>query len=699
MSSEVRGVTLRPANFPSVQYFGFLWNGRTVVVLFGLGLTVSIGVWIYRYFQYDHASPVELPPAVLQESEGCRLELGVFQEYPRDVLGKIASFLPERDLVSLGLCSTRLAKICSEDSLWKPISIKLPLPPKEGEMTYQKQVNQFYHRFRQVIFLISHLPRESILAWNPRDCYEMHIKSFGQRKTTIAIETALDHKFFDVVFRFSQIFLRYPAPPWIYRRAVAHRQWYLAYKILEKQPELINHIRDEVILFACEDNKIDLVESILQQGPISKSSLENCVSKATELGHLDMVKLLLSKNEPLGVHCREAAYQTAAIARRLDIMKVLEDNSIRKWLHLLVASYAHVQGYDEIVAYLGSQDDISEDDLRMAVSAACGFGTKGCEKELVQLLLQKGEITEESRRDCMCSAVRAGLEDVIGILLNNGRISEESRTLVLNDAIDCGHLGIVNLLLQDGPIDKRSRGIAFEKAAKARRLDIMKAVDDKSIPAWQRFLVASYAHIQGYNEITEYLGLQGNISEEDVVQAISSICKGVSPIGFNKEVVQLLLQKGRLTEDVRGSCVFEAIRLVMEEHPKLEVIDSLLADGPISEEMRILSLKLAVIRGYSGVVNRLLQLGGISEDVCRDSLLDAVLQEREEVVAALLEKNMISVQTCIMALDLAVSRGRHGITNLLLLNNKISVFRALISGNLYFAWAMFRTRFTKMIWS
>jgi len=335
----------------------------------------------------------------------------------------------------------------------------------------------------------------------------------------------------------------------------------------------------------------------------------------------------------------------------------------------------------------------------MTVSAACCFGPKGREKELVQLLLQKGEITEESRRNCMYSAVRAGLEDVIGALLNNGPISEESRTLVFNDAIDCGHLGIVNLLLQNGPIDRGSRGIAFEKAARARSLDIMKAVDDKSIPAWQRFLVASFAHSQGYNEITKYLDLQGDVSEEDVVQAVSSICKGFSPVGFKKEVIQLLLQKGRITEDVRGNCVLGTIGIVMEEPLKLEVIDTLLANGPIPELMRIESLKLAVIRGCQGVVNRLIQIGGISEDVCNDCMLTAVRESREEVVAVLLEKSTISVQTCIMAFDVAVSRGYQGIANLLLQYNKISVFGALISGNLYFAWAVFRNRLNKMILS
>lgn len=364
MRTEIRPTTSLPANLHAGHSFTSIWNTRTVVVLCGLALVGSIGIWIYRYFT---------------------------QRATRD--------LPPLEIKNIS---------------WEELSQELHLPPKEESKTYEQQVQDFYQQFGQFIDKTS-LPKATegpghfiaellinsviyfvktkIMNTTPQAIYEefmTSLKEGSQAKRSEAVSIALEHGFLDVAFHFTQTDIINQEQNWIdwekvLSKAGQQKQWYMVNKLLEQssnQADLIRTAnRSFVLCWAAEDGQLDIVKLVLKKGPIPENWLGIAFCIAAKIG-------------------------------RLDIMKALFENvTIPRYCRFWAACNAHVKNYQAIIREMGPPESCKED-IAKAIIAACHDNNL----ELVTYLLQMGEISQEDRENALQIAQEKGFETIAQLL-------------------------------------------------------------------------------------------------------------------------------------------------------------------------------------------------------------------------------------------------------------------------------------------
>jgi hypothetical protein len=418
---------------PVTTWYGVLpvplWNTRAVVVLFSIGLIGSISLWVYRYLCTSHSSEKKSPLT----NQVQRLEYkgpGVDTVFAKELFVYIAAFLSTEDLVSLSRCSKTLSSICAVDSLWKPMSEKLLLPPINNPMTYREQVISFYSefekfstsnvfkKFRNSISFPSH-SKLNMPAFLQVSIDSLRTCSLAKRQEIIS--QAMEMNCRDIAFYFCQkevipITLFYATlqmpktcqidgPP-------KNQNLRLNFDFLWIHniylPPLLpaDEYRGLVVCVALIMNRLDIVKVQLKKGPISPKRCEDAFMTAVKSGKIDIVDLLL-KNSEISTFCRGDAVWWAVVGGRLDI---------------------------------------------------------------IDLLLKNGEISIKCRGDAVWWAVVGGRLDIIDLLLKNGEITEENILYVFKVADEKGHRCIIDLLMRYTLRSEQDLQDAVIKAKEAQQM-------------------------------------------------------------------------------------------------------------------------------------------------------------------------------------------------------------------------------------
>ena len=200
------------------------------------------------------------------------------------------------------------------------------------------------------------------------------------------------------------------------------------------------------VVSAAKIGRDDIVEGLLQSGPISDEHRGQAVRNAARSGHVQVIDKILQSGPISDEHRGEAVNDAA--------------------------SSGHVQVIDTLL----QSGPISVEHRGEAVRSAVVFR----HVHVIDTLLRNGaQISDRDRGLAVMNAAVRGLVQVIEALLRNGQIvSDEDRGRAVVDAARFGNYNIVEVLLQSGPISVEHRGQAVRYAAANYDLRLVMLLQD-----------------------------------------------------------------------------------------------------------------------------------------------------------------------------------------------------------------------------
>jgi hypothetical protein len=348
--------------------------------------------------------------------------------------------------------------------------------------------------------------------------------------------------------------------------------------------------RGLAVVSAAKSGHDDIVEGLLQSGPISTYYCGEGVRFAAENGHLQVVERLLQRWPEFYGH----AVVAAAGKGHIDIIKKL----------------------------LEGDAQISEDHRHEAVMNAAGEGHLEVLEWLIHLwpeflgvalirVLENGQISEDHRRYAVESAARHGHHELVNRVLLRW---PEFRCDAVVGAAYFGQLQLIEMLLQSGSISDEYRGMAVGNAAEKGHLEVV----ERLLKRWPEFhghavvVAAKNDHIDIFEKLLEG---DAQMSELDCGLAV----RYAAEYG-RLEVIEKLLQYG-ICDNSHGLAVCSALR-----NGHIGVVDSLLRERPINDDYRGLAVKYAAEKGHMDIIERLLEGGARIPQHYRDEAVHALGQ-------------------------------------------------------------------------
>ena len=348
--------------------------------------------------------------------------------------------------------------------------------------------------------------------------------------------------------------------------------------------------RGLAVVSAAKSGHDDIVEGLLQSGPISTYYCGEGVRFAAENGHLQVVERLLQRWPEFYGH----AVVAAAGKGNIDIIKKL----------------------------LEGDAQISEDHRDEAVMNAAGEGHLEVLEWLIHLwpeflgvalirVLENGQISEDHRRYAVESAARHGHHELVNRVLLRW---PEFRCDAVVGAAYFGQLQLIEMLLQSGSISDEYRGMAVGNAAEKGHLEVV----ERLLKRWPEFhghavvVAAKNDHIDIFEKLLEG---DAQMSELDCGLAV----RYAAEYG-RLEVIEKLLQYG-ICDNSHGLAVCSALR-----NGHIGVVDSLLRERPINDDYRGLAVKYAAEKGHMDIIERLLEGGARIPQHYRDEAVHALGQ-------------------------------------------------------------------------
>jgi len=416
------------------------------------------------------------------------------QDLPNEALVNIASFLPEIDLTHLGQCSKKLAGICKDDSLWKPFSQRLFLPPIENsipedsmenppeqgskqtekdtqaEMTYQEQVRDFYSQF---VMFNSGSPHAKTRA-----AYKPVLKIFEAQdqndRKTFALE-GLKNNFLNVIFHLNQVGLIDNCWTETFTASLQEKQWYMSIELLKKIPNNIN--LSSAVKEASRAGRLDFVKELLQKGQLTDRDRGIAVIFAAKAGQKEIIALLL-QGGTIPEEQRGYAVGEAASINKPDIVTMLLENGHisdydRYWAYCI----AFFKEYRDIIDLLKQPFALSAEDYGIIILRANNERLLDALKPLIShMVSQQIEIPLESKISIVQTAFERNDLASLEILLQICSF-EDSHIAYLNIAIVAGRsLQLITKLAQDERFDQISREQAVFHANGRGRRDYVAAI-------------------------------------------------------------------------------------------------------------------------------------------------------------------------------------------------------------------------------
>ncbi|KAG8166983.1 hypothetical protein KVR01_002672 [Diaporthe batatas] len=254
------------------------------------------------------------------------------------------------------------------------------------------------------------------------------------------------------------------------------------------------------------------------------------IHHAASKGHVDVLKLLLSRNAAASSGTRTGGERPLHFAARGDheeavsvLCKYGADANLPAWKDGCYPIHFAAQcGHDKVISVLrknGAKIDVLDDQKGTALFHAARGGHKGT----VSLLCDHGAQVNLGSCNALISAGWQGRADIVSVLCERGasvHINRHTRMSPLIEAAKAGHIDVVRILLQYGAdVDVRSKNLhwtplhfaAYNNRKEMLKLFLEKGADRQALTkggetAW------ALAQKMGHGEMCQMLGrpsLQG----------------------------------------------------------------------------------------------------------------------------------------------------------------------------------------------
>ncbi|NDD99510.1 ankyrin repeat domain-containing protein [bacterium] len=235
--------------------------------------------------------------------------------------------------------------------------------------------------------------------------------------------------------------------------------------LLENGAQISEDNRGEAVINAARNGHVDIVETLLQNGPISDWYREWAVINAARTGHVDVIEMLLRNGSIREDYRGEAVMKAAGNGNVQVIDTLLQSGPIsedhRGRAVMKAARFGHVQVIDTLLR----NGPISIQDRGWAVVYAAQCQNPYLIQGTIERLLQNGQISDMHRGSAVVHVATRGHVDVIEMLLLNGQINDEDRRSAVLNAAQNGHFRIIDRLLEGGariPRNARNEAVGID---------------------------------------------------------------------------------------------------------------------------------------------------------------------------------------------------------------------------------------------
>lgn len=260
----------------------------------------------------------------------------------------------------------------------------------------------------------------------------------------------------------------------------------------QRYQQLINFYEhpSESLIKAAETGKIGIIQDMIQIATIlslSYHALERALLAAVELGHLDVVKLLIPVVMRLLDQAAEHGTETALI------------ESLRSDLYARALKFAAGYGRINVVEYL---IDLSgpTNKLKLILNDALLVAASNGQINMARFLIQKGAT---DLNNALRAAAHSDHIDLARYLISNG--ATDIGTALIWASMG-GHLPMVRFLLLTGAVKKEDLDEALIEASRMGRLDVVKElIDVGATQLIQALLTAEHSFNSRVEKVREYL--------------------------------------------------------------------------------------------------------------------------------------------------------------------------------------------------